>query len=95
MENATSYKMRTLSERVSIAACSRILGQVAEPDKLVQLCHDFIIDPSKDNAHSILEEIGSDTWLLTYLEPPFERWSGIHLADTIPMISGERPSKLE
>ena len=95
MENAISDKMRTLPERISIAACSRILGQVAEPDKLVQLCHNFIIDPSKDNAYSILEEIGSDTWLLTYLEPPFERWSGIHVVDTIPMSPGERPSRLE
>ena len=95
MGNTVSHKMRTPSERVSIAACSRILGQVAEPDKLVQLCYNFIIDPSKDNAHSILEEIGNDTWLLTYLEPPFERWSGIHFADTIPMSSGERPSRLE
>lgn len=95
MENAVSDKMRTLSERVSIAACSRILAQVVEPDKLVQLCYQFIIDPSPDNAHSILEEIGSDIWLLTYLEPPFERWSGVHLADTIPMSPGERPSRLE
>lgn len=94
MENNINYKMRSLSERVSVAACSRILEQVTESDKPVQLCHNFIIDPSKDNAHSILEEIGSDTWLLTYLESPFDKWSEVFVADTVPMNPFNKSSRL-
>jgi hypothetical protein len=95
MENAASYKLRTPAERVSINTCSRILEQVVEPDKLVKLCHQFIIDPSTDNALSVIDEIGSDTWLLEYLEPPFERWSGVYAADTIPTGSLNKVSGLK
>ena len=93
MKNAASYKLRTPAERVSINTCSRILEQVVEPDKLVQLCHQFIIDSSTDNALSIIDEIGSDTWLLEYLEPPFERWSGVYASDTIPTSPLNRISR--
>jgi len=75
---------RNAEERVSIAACSRILRQIeigveelniADTKRLARNCNQFIADPSALLARMVLVYCVQAKSLIQLLEPPLDGWS--------------------
>lgn len=85
MENT---KMRALSERLSVAACSRICAaaEMENNRELELACYQHVYETTPDTQQRLLDHIVRDKFLLQFLEPPFG-WEVAPTARMLPTAS--------